>query len=166
MKRSRSAKGDLQMATLTERRHRWNVVFCWQRRARFVSLRVLKLMKRWLFALATVALAVSHATAQVPSFGEIPVEINAESQRFVGGVAVAEGNVEISYGPTTIYADFAQYNPDTRDVLVVGNVRIYREGQTFVSERALYNLETKQLRASDVRGEFFPFQFAADSMLT
>src|SRR5438067_11253319 len=123
-------------------------------------------MRNWLFILAISVLAGLSAQAQMPSFGAIPVEINADNQKFVGGVAVAEGNVEISYGGTAIFADFAQYNPDTRDVLVIGNVRIYREGQTFVSERAIYNMETHQMRASDVRGEFFPFEFSSDSVAT
>src|SRR5207302_8912215 len=63
-------------------------------------------------------------------------------------------------------ADYGQYNPDTHEALVTGNVRIYREGRTFLCERAVFNMETKQIRAADMRGEFFPFQFAADSLIS
>ena len=70
----------------------------------------------------------------------------------------------IRYGGMTIYCDYAQYNPDTRDVLVQGNVRIFREGQQFTGERGIYNLETKVLRAADFRGEFTPFLFAGDTL--
>ena len=73
----------------------------------------------------------------------MPIEINAEETRFEGGIAVAERDVVIRYGGTTIYCDYAQYNPDTRDVLVQGNVRIFREGQQFTGERGVYNLETE-----------------------
>lgn len=144
-------------------------------------------MTKWLFACIfplLLALSPSGARAQFGSFGDVPIEINAEDTRFEAGVAVAEGNVVIQYGETTIYADHAEYNPDTRDVLVRGNVRIYREpattagaadtgrrgnvggGQLFVGERAVYNLETKKLTAADFRGDFFPFKFAADTFST
>ena len=123
-------------------------------------------MRHWLPAFAILAIALSPVKAQLPSFGDVPIEINAENSRFVGGLAVAEGNVEIVYGETTIYSDYGQYNPETRDVLVTGNVRFYRDGKVMICERAVYNLETKQLRTSDVRADFYPMKFAADSMLS
>lgn len=143
-------------------------------------------MKKWLLALffpLLLAAFAPRALAQFGSFGDVPIEINAEETRFESGVAVAEGNVIIQYASTTIYCDHAEYNPDTRDVLVRGNVRIYREpeqaatpaqqrgsnvstGQLFVGERAVYNLETKQLHAADFRGDFYPFKFSADSFST
>src|SRR5205823_5755839 len=122
------------------------------------------LMKKWLIVLALLVLTPSFAKAQFGSFGDIPIEINSESTQFIGGIAVAEHNVVIRYGTTTIYCDYAQYDSETRDVLVKGNVRIYRDGRAFVGERALYNLETKVLRAADFRGDFYPFKFAADTL--
>lgn len=120
---------------------------------------------RILFACAALLLAVvAGARAQFSSFADVPIEINADETRIEGGVAVAERDVVIRYGTVLIYADYAQYNPDTRDVLVNGNVRIYREGQLFTGDRALYNLETKRLDAADFRGEFTPFRFAGDSL--
>lgn len=123
-------------------------------------------MKSRLFILFTLLLAgVSTARAQLGSFGDAPVEITAEGEtRFIGGVAVAEDNVVIQYGDTTIYADYAQYDPETRDVLVRNNVRIYREGRIFTGERAVYNLETRELRTADFRGDFSPFVFGADTV--
>lgn len=120
---------------------------------------------RYLFACAALLLAVvAGARAQFSSFADVPIEINADETRIEGGVAIAERDVVIRYGTVLIYADYAQYNPDTRDVLVNGNVRIYREGQLFTGDRALYNLETKRLDAADFRGEFTPFRFAGDSL--
>ncbi len=98
--------------------------------------------------------------AQFGSFGDIPIEITADGEtRFIGGVAVAENNVVIHYGPTSIYTDYAQYNPDTRDVLLIGNVRIFRDGHLFNGDRALYNFETKLLRTSNFQGAAYPFFF-------
>jgi len=120
-------------------------------------------MKKLLIAIALATVALGGVRAQVGSFGDFPIEINAESTRLEAGIAVAEGNVVIEYGLVLIYCDYAQYNPDTRDVLVQGNVRLYREGQLFTGDRALYNLETKRLSAADFRGDFLPFAFAGDS---
>jgi len=102
---------------------------------------------------------------QFGAFGDIPVEITADGEtRFEGGVAIAEDNVQIHYGDVSIFADYAEYNPDTRDVLLRDNVRIYTPDNVFTSERALYNLETKQLRSLQLSGEQFPLKFEAQSV--
>src|SRR5947207_1875825 len=85
-------------------------------------------MIRLLLSFALLFLPLSGALAQFGSFGDVPIEINAEETRFEGGIAVADRNVVIRYADTIIYCDYAQYNPDTRDVLVSGNVRIFRAG--------------------------------------
>jgi hypothetical protein len=121
-------------------------------------------MKRLLALLALMLLSIPGVRAQLGSFGDFPIEINAEETRLESGIAVAEGNVVIQYGTILIYCDFAQYNPDTRDVLVQGNVRLYRDGQLFTGDRALYNLETKRLSAAEFRGQFIPFAFAGDTL--
>jgi lipopolysaccharide assembly outer membrane protein LptD (OstA) len=122
-------------------------------------------MKRWLYALPLVLLSSGALRAQLATFTSMPVDIvNAEETHFDNGVAIAEGNVVIQYGTTTIYADYGEYHTDTRDVFVRGHVRIYEEGEVFVGERAVYNLETKQLHAANFRGDFYPFRFSADSI--
>src|SRR4051794_3227684 len=84
-------------------------------------------MKYWSqLVLAFLLCALPQARGQFGSFGDIPIESNAEETRFEGGLAIAEGNVLIRYGTVTIYAGYGQYNPDTHDVLVTGNVRIFR----------------------------------------
>ena len=115
-------------------------------------------MNNRLLLLALMLLSAACAQAQFGSFGDIPIEITADGEtRFIGGVAVAENNVVIHYGSTSIYADYVQYNPETRDVLAIGNVRLYRDGQLVEGDRALYNLETKLLRTSDFRSSMAPF---------
>jgi len=120
-------------------------------------------IRHLLFAFALASAPSVHA--QFGSFGDIPIEITADGEtRFMGGVAVAENNVVIHYDTISIYADYAQYNPDTRDVLVIGNVRIYRDGKLFVGERALYNLETKLLRTGEFRTASFPHFVSGESL--
>lgn len=120
-----------------------------------------------LLPMTLLCMGAGFGWAQFGSFGDIPIEITAEGEtRFLGGVAVAENNVSIHYGTLSIYADYAQYNPETRDVLVSGNVRIYHDGRLFVGDRALYNLETKVLRTGDFKGGVYPFYFDAESIST
>jgi len=124
-------------------------------------------MKKSLLAFALIALGFTcPVKAQFGSFGDIPIDIDAENFGGTGDFFSASGNVQISYGATTIYCDNAQYDPNTRDVLVSGNVRIYRDGNLITSERAVYNLETKEVFAADVKGESNAFKFAGDSMIT
>lgn len=121
---------------------------------------------RCLSAAVLVLLAgVADTLAQFGSFGDVPVEITADGNtRFEGGVAVAEDNVQIHYGDYSIYTDYAEYNPDTRDVLLVGNIRIYTPNEVLSGQRALFNLETKQMRALEFSGGHHPFFFRAFSL--
>ena len=115
-------------------------------------------MKRCLFS-AVLALLVWAASAfgQFGSFGDVPVSITADgATRFEAGVAIAEDNVQIHYGDYSIYCDYAEYNPDTRDVLLIGNIRLYTPREVLTGQRALFNLETKQMRALEFSGAHFP----------
>ncbi len=123
-------------------------------------------MKRLITCLAILLICTVSAQAQFGNFADVPIEITAEQTGFARSIATADKNVIIRYGNVAIYCDHAQYNPETRDVLVEGNVRIYRDGRLFTGERAVYNLETKQLTAADFRGDFPPFRFAGDSLST
>ena len=49
------------------------------------------------------------------------------------------------------------HNPETRDVLAIGNVRLYRDGRLVEGDRALFNLETKLLRSTNFRTSSTPF---------
>jgi hypothetical protein len=100
------------------------------------------------------------------SAGPIPVEITSGETRFEGGVAIAERDVVVRYADVTIYCDYAEYNPDTHDILLRGNVRFYRERYAFTSDRAVYNLQTKQLRMTDFGGPKPPFQVLGDTLLS
>src|SRR3984957_9467385 len=98
--------------------------------------------------------------------GAIPVEINSDQTRFEGGIAVAEGDVTVRYADVTIYCDYAEYNPNTHDVILRGNVRLYRDRYAFIADRAIYNLQTKALKMSDFGGPKQPFQVVGDTVLS
>lgn len=122
-------------------------------------------MKNWLI-FALLLLAVGDARAQFSGFSDVPVQIESDNTRIEGGIGYADDNVVIAYQDIRIYCDHAQYNSETRDVLVEGNVRIYRSGRVFTGDRAIYNLETKVLNAAVIRGDFTPFRFQGQSLST
>ncbi|MCE9610585.1 MAG: hypothetical protein K8R23_10365 [Chthoniobacter sp.] len=123
-------------------------------------------MKKLLLSLVLLCCGLVGARAQFGSFGDIPIEITSESTRVENGLAIAEENVVIRYKDTAIYCDYGQYNPETRDVYLSGDVRLYREGRLFTAERALYNLETKVFNTADFQGEAQPFRFGGRSLST
>jgi len=115
---------------------------------------------RFSLILSAFLLLAGGLQAQFGSFGDKPVEITADGDtRFENGTAVADNNVQIHYGGISIYADHAEYNPDTRDVLLLGNVRIYSADSLFNGQRVFYNLETKQTRALEFDGSKYPIKF-------
>ena len=129
-------------------------------------------MKLRTFAFALAALCTGAHGAPLPllgdfdspgKFSDIPIDITAETLTASGSITIASGNVQISYGATTIFADEAQYDPSTRDVIATGNVRIYRDGQVVTAERAVYNLETKDIMSASVNGDHFPYLFSGNS---
>lgn len=107
-----------------------------------------------LLVLAIGLAGLCSARAQFGSFSDVPVEITADGETsFENGVAIAEDNVQIHYGDYSIYCDYAEYDPDTRDVLLVGNIRLYTPKEVLTGQRALFNLETKQMRALEFSGK-------------
>ncbi len=119
-------------------------------------------MRRFLLVFVLLLSASGLLRAQFGNFGDKPVEITADGDtRFENGTAIADNNVQIHYNGIAIYADHAEYNPDTRDVLLLGNVRIYSSDNLFSGQRVFYNLETKQTRALEFDGSHYPLKFSS-----
>lgn len=128
-------------------------------------------MKRLIPCLALTLMCQPGAWAQfspsdISPTGKIPVDIRGDNISYKGGLASWDENVVISYDDLLIYCNHAQFNQESRDVLIQGDVRIYRGGQLLTGERAVYNVDTKQITAADFRGDFVPFCFAANSVST
>ena len=108
--------------------------------------------------------------AGASAFGQVgtekqPLEITATGDtNYQNGLATAHGNVAIHAGDADIYADQATYNPKTHDVVAEGHVRIYRTLGTFIGERAIYNTETKEIRAVDIKTDKQPYLVAGEKV--
>src|SRR5207244_3839699 len=94
-----------------------------------------------------------------------PVEITSTGETtYENGQATARDNVAIHIGDTDIYGDFAQYNSRTHEVSVEGHVRIYRDVNIYVADRGVYNIDTKQIRTSNVRTDYHPYFLSGESV--
>jgi lipopolysaccharide export system protein LptA len=108
--------------------------------------------------LAALLLTAGFTSGAIETPKDQPIEITSTGQTtYENSLATARDNVAIHIGDTDIYADFAQYNSQTHEVLVEGHVRIYRDTNLYVGERAVYNTETKQIHAEDMRSEYDPY---------
>ena len=87
-----------------------------------------------------------------------PVEITSTGEtNYENGLATARDNVAIHIGDTDIYADAAQYNSQTHEISMQGNVRIYRDINLYLADHAIYNTETKEIKADEMRTDYNPY---------
>lgn len=109
-----------------------------------------------LFLLLATRFAFAANELQGP--GALPIEINSTGQTtYENGLATARDNVAIHFGDTDIYSDFAQYDSAKRELLLKGNVRIYRGISLYIGEQATYNLDTKAIQATNMRSGTYPY---------
>jgi lipopolysaccharide export system protein LptA len=122
-------------------------------------------MRKFLFVLPALLAGVVVLHAQTEGLGDLPIEITASGETtYEHGVAIARDNVSIRFGDTDIYADYAQYNSETRDVFLQGRVRIYRANTLYTGDQAIYNLDSKHIQASDMRSLDFPYFIGGENV--
>jgi LPS-assembly protein len=107
------------------------------------------------------ALAGNGALVQRAEQG--PIDISADGETTFsttpqGRVATATGNVNIQTTDASIFCDHAEYNLDTHEALLVGDVRIYRLDTTILAQRAIYNFDSKGIRALDYQSSKTPYE--------
>ncbi len=115
------------------------------------------------------AAAGNDALAKTAQDGPIDIAASGETtynSTEAGRIATATSNVNIQTNDASIFSDYAEYNLDTHEALLIGNVRIYRADNTIVAERAVYNLNTKAIRAVDFTGSRTPYSFAGESVFS
>src|SRR5205807_2430880 len=94
-----------------------------------------------------------------------PIEITSTGETsYENGLATARDNVAIHVGDTDIYADYAQYNSRTHEVLAVGHVRIYRDISLYIADRGIYNIDTKKIRATNMRTKSDPYFVSGENV--
>ncbi|MFN2542914.1 MAG: LPS-assembly protein LptD [Chthoniobacterales bacterium] len=122
-------------------------------------------MRTPLGSLVALLAAAGLANAAIKTPENLPIEITSNGEtKYEEGIATARDNVAIHIGDTDIYADYAQYNSATHEVTAEGHVRIYRDVTVYLAERAVYNTDTKEIRASQVRSETDPYFFSGENV--
>jgi LPS-assembly protein len=110
-------------------------------------------------------LAAGSAIAARSTSDHEPVEITSSGETtYDNGIATARDKVAIHIGDTDIYGDFAQYNSQTHEVLVRGNVRIYRDVSLYIADEGVYNIDTKQIRTDKMRTEYHPYFLGGENV--
>ena len=103
-------------------------------------------------------LAAGIAKGEIKTPEGSPIEITSSGETtYENGLATAHENVAIHVGDTDIYADYAQYNSHTHEIVAEGHVRIYRDVSFYIADHGIYNTETKQIRATNLRTESAPY---------
>jgi LPS-assembly protein len=105
---------------------------------------------------------------------QIPVDLTSDSGTSIqSGILVAHSNVVLYYGDVTIYCDHIYYNQSTHDAIVAGHVRIYQTSNpgtknekqmVVVTDRAVYNLDTHELRTAKFAADKAPFEIEGDAV--
>jgi LPS-assembly protein len=98
--------------------------------------------------------------------GQLSLEINSVNTYYSGGFAIADTDVVIRYGNATMYCDHAEYNADSHDIFLKGNVKFYRDRYAFFADRAVYNTQTKELKMANFGGPKQPFEVVGDDLLS
>jgi LPS-assembly protein len=138
-------------------------------------------MRKPVLLLATLLASTGFVAAAIKTPENAPIEITSTGEtRYENGLATARDNVAIHVGDTDIYADYAQYNSQTHDVVLKGHVRIYRDRPTattpnrpndegsgtslYIADSGVYNIDTKQVRAITMRTEAQPYFLSGESV--
>ena len=114
-------------------------------------------------ALTTTAVAPRTQEGNIEISSTSPNGTTTYSPTPAGRVATSTGGVNIQTDDASIYCDHAEYNLDTHEALLVGNVRIYRLDTSLLADRVVYNFQTKAVRALNFDGTRQPFAFSGES---
>src|SRR5438067_2344376 len=122
-------------------------------------------MQKLLLLLAALVAGASLVRGEIKTPEKAPIEITSSGQTtYEAGLATARDNVAIHVGDTDIYADYAQYNTTTHEVELHGNVRIYRGLTFYTAESGVYNIDTKQLRATSAKTVSQPYFLSGETV--
>ena len=131
----------------------------------FAAVRLAFAMRSLVLLLAGLFASAGLVRGEFKTPENAPIEITSTGQTtYENGLATARDNVAIHVGDTDIYADYAQYNPNTHDVELRGHVRIYRGVTFYLAESGIYNVNTKQLRAINGQTESEPYFLSGENV--
>ncbi len=115
-------------------------------------------MRTFVSSFFGLVLSAGFAGGAIETPKNQPVEITSTGDtNYENGLATARDNVAIHVGDTDIYADSAKYNSQTHEIVVQGNVRIYRDVSLYLTDHAIYNTDTKEIKTDEMRTDYEPY---------
>jgi LPS-assembly protein len=84
------------------------------------------------------------------------IKIDADDQHIDDNKLVASGNVEISWEDYRIYADYVEFNQDTKQILARGRVTMSSKETVISGEQLTFNLKDRTGEMSDTYGQLPP----------
>ena len=130
-------------------------------------------MKILSLALVSLALATSGSFGQfdvlrekLDSLGGLQID-SSRMNMLPGGTGVSlEGNFTLKSDTMEAYANKAEFVTETNLLKFSGDVSIYKDGLLYRGERAIYNTDSGELDASEMRSSAEPLYFEAGRLRT
>ena len=80
------------------------------------------------------------------------------------GVARATGNVRIQYGEVVIEAEQAEFHQSSGKVFARDDVRVYKDGSIFTGQEIIYDTNTGEMTATDLRSALAPLFYESGDL--
>lgn len=114
--------------------------------------------------LLAIVLSAASAPAQVglETLNEVAERLggadidSAKGVSFDKGSLVWDGGIHLKSDAMEIFSDKAEYIVDQENLVVTGDVSIYKDGMIYRGEKAVYSTKTNQLDASGMRSSLEP----------
>jgi len=125
----------------------------------------LRYFKLWVGVAVIFFAGVQWVPAQVNlSNGELEIEADDVDYNPATKVVSARGQVHIKNGSTDVYAQEADYDTGAGVVHCRGQVTIFQEGLTYKGEAMIYNTDTEEITAQDLRSGLSPMFYEAEEI--
>jgi len=106
----------------------------------------------FIFFLAVVLNSQASKTGK----GKVEPKIQADNQEITENKLIASGNVEIAWEEYRIYADYLEFNQETKDLLAKGRVTMTSSETVITGERLRFNLKERTGEMYDTYGQLPP----------
>jgi len=121
--------------------------------------------KLWVGAAAFILSLSFSASGQIDfANGESEIEADGLDYDSSTGQIQARGNVRIKNGTTEIIAKEADFDRGTGIFICRDEVTIYKDGQTYKGDVAIYNSNTGEITAEDLRSGLSPMFYEAHNI--
>lgn len=120
------------------------------------------MMKSTSSLLLAFALTVAPAFSQLEMLSEVADRLggaNIDAKKgvtFDKGALIWDGGIHLKSDMMEVFAERAEYIVDQENLVITGDVSIYKDGMVYRGEKAIYSTKTNELDASNMRSTLEP----------